>query len=82
MARVIHFEIQASQPQTLVDFYTALLGWGPASPFPRTPCRAWAGLPTSGTPTATSSASWSPTRPRRRPTGRKPERGNHPQPWT
>jgi hypothetical protein len=39
-------------------------------------------LPTSGTPTATSSASWSPTRPRRRPTGRKPERGNHPQPWT
>jgi predicted enzyme related to lactoylglutathione lyase len=27
MARVIHFEIQASQPQTLVDFYTALLGW-------------------------------------------------------
>ena len=27
MARVIHFEIQASQPQALVDFYTALLGW-------------------------------------------------------
>ena len=27
MGRVIHFEIQATQPQELVDFYTALLGW-------------------------------------------------------
>ena len=27
MARVVHFEIQASQPQALVDFYTELLGW-------------------------------------------------------
>lgn len=27
MSRVIHFEIQASEPQALVDFYTALLGW-------------------------------------------------------
>jgi uncharacterized protein len=27
MSRVIHFEIQASEPQVLVDFYTALLGW-------------------------------------------------------
>jgi hypothetical protein len=44
MARVIHFEIQASQPQAL--------------------------------------ASWNPTRRRRRPTGRKPERDNRPQPWT
>ena len=27
MSRVIHFEIHASQPQRLVDFYTALFGW-------------------------------------------------------
>jgi predicted enzyme related to lactoylglutathione lyase len=27
MSRVIHFEIQASDPQALVDFYAALLGW-------------------------------------------------------
>jgi uncharacterized protein len=27
MARIVHFEIQASQPQALADFYTELLGW-------------------------------------------------------
>lgn len=27
MGRVVHFEIHASEPQTLVDFYTTLLGW-------------------------------------------------------
>jgi predicted enzyme related to lactoylglutathione lyase len=27
MSRIVHFEIQASQPQTLIDFYTELLGW-------------------------------------------------------
>jgi len=27
MARVIHFEIHASDPEALIDFYTALLGW-------------------------------------------------------
>jgi predicted enzyme related to lactoylglutathione lyase len=27
MSRVVHFEIQASQPAALIDFYTALLGW-------------------------------------------------------
>ena len=27
MPRVVHFEIHASQPQKLMDFYTALLGW-------------------------------------------------------
>ena len=27
MSRVIHFEIQASEPQALIDFYTAILGW-------------------------------------------------------
>ena len=27
MARIVHFEIQASQPQALMDFYTELLGW-------------------------------------------------------
>ena len=27
MGRVVHFEIQASQPQVLIEFYTALLGW-------------------------------------------------------
>ena len=27
MSRVVHFEIQASQPQQLIDFYTTLLGW-------------------------------------------------------
>ena len=26
MSRVVHFEIQASQPAALIDFYTALLG--------------------------------------------------------
>lgn len=24
---VVHFEIHASEPQTLIDFYSALLGW-------------------------------------------------------
>lgn len=27
MSRVTHFEIHASQPQPLIDFYTALMGW-------------------------------------------------------
>lgn len=27
MPRIVHFEIQASDPQTLIDFYTELLGW-------------------------------------------------------
>lgn len=27
MSRVIHFEIHATQPQALVEFYTALFGW-------------------------------------------------------
>ena len=27
MGRVIHFEIQASQPQVLMDFYSAVFGW-------------------------------------------------------
>jgi len=27
MSRVIHFEIHASEPQRLIDFYTALFGW-------------------------------------------------------
>ena len=27
MSRVIRFEIHASQPQALIDFYTVLLGW-------------------------------------------------------
>jgi len=27
MSRVIHFEIHASKPEALIDFYTALLGW-------------------------------------------------------
>ena len=27
MSRIIHFEIHASQPQALIDYYTALLGW-------------------------------------------------------
>lgn len=27
MSRITHFEIHASQPQALIDFYTALLGW-------------------------------------------------------
>lgn len=27
MGRVVHFEIHASEPQALIDFYTALLGW-------------------------------------------------------
>lgn len=27
MSRVVHFEIQASQPQTLPDFYSGLIGW-------------------------------------------------------
>ena len=27
MPRIVHFEIHASQPQALVDFYTRLLGW-------------------------------------------------------
>lgn len=27
MSRVVHFEIQASQPQTLIDIYSGLFGW-------------------------------------------------------
>ena len=27
MSRITHFEIQASQPQALMDFYSAVLGW-------------------------------------------------------
>ncbi|HVZ41972.1 MAG TPA: VOC family protein [Candidatus Kapabacteria bacterium] len=27
MSRIIRFEIHASQPQALIDFYSALLGW-------------------------------------------------------
>jgi predicted enzyme related to lactoylglutathione lyase len=27
MSRVMHFEIHASNPEALIDFYTALLGW-------------------------------------------------------
>lgn len=27
MSRVVHFEIHASEPQALIDFYTAVLGW-------------------------------------------------------
>lgn len=27
MGRPVHFEIQASQPQVLIDFYSALFGW-------------------------------------------------------
>ena len=27
MSRVMHFEIHASQPQALIDYYTALFGW-------------------------------------------------------
>lgn len=27
MPRTVHFEIQASQPQRLIDFYSALFGW-------------------------------------------------------
>ncbi len=27
MSRVMHFEIHATTPQTLVDFYSALFGW-------------------------------------------------------
>jgi predicted enzyme related to lactoylglutathione lyase len=27
MSRPMHFEIQASNPQTLIDFYSALFGW-------------------------------------------------------
>ena len=27
MSRVIHFEIHASEPEALIDFYGALLGW-------------------------------------------------------
>jgi predicted enzyme related to lactoylglutathione lyase len=27
MSRVIHFEIHASNPKALIDFYTPLLGW-------------------------------------------------------
>jgi predicted enzyme related to lactoylglutathione lyase len=27
MSRVVHFEIHASQPETLVEFYASLLGW-------------------------------------------------------
>jgi predicted enzyme related to lactoylglutathione lyase len=27
MSRAVHFEIQASNPQALIDFYTGLFGW-------------------------------------------------------
>jgi predicted enzyme related to lactoylglutathione lyase len=27
MSRIVHFEIQASQPEALAEFYTELLGW-------------------------------------------------------
>ena len=27
MARAVHFEIQASDPQALIDYYTGLFGW-------------------------------------------------------
>jgi predicted enzyme related to lactoylglutathione lyase len=27
MSRAVHFEIHATQPQTLIDFYTNLFGW-------------------------------------------------------
>lgn len=27
MSRTVHFEIQASQPQALIDFYGSLFGW-------------------------------------------------------
>jgi uncharacterized protein len=27
MSRVVHFEIHASEPQTLIDFYSALFDW-------------------------------------------------------
>jgi predicted enzyme related to lactoylglutathione lyase len=27
MSRVVHFEIHASEPQALIEFYKALLGW-------------------------------------------------------
>jgi len=27
MSRVIHFEIHASKPEALIDYYSALLGW-------------------------------------------------------
>ena len=27
MSRAVHFEIQASNPQELIDYYTALFGW-------------------------------------------------------
>jgi predicted enzyme related to lactoylglutathione lyase len=27
MGRPVHFEIQASQPQALIDFYSSLFGW-------------------------------------------------------
>lgn len=27
MSRVIHFEIHASEPEALIDFYSALFGW-------------------------------------------------------
>jgi hypothetical protein len=27
VARVVHFEVHASQPSRLIDFYAALLGW-------------------------------------------------------
>jgi predicted enzyme related to lactoylglutathione lyase len=28
MSRVMHFEIHASEPEALIEFYSALLGWG------------------------------------------------------
>jgi uncharacterized protein len=27
MSRVVHFEIHATEPEALIDFYSALLGW-------------------------------------------------------
>ena len=34
MSRVVHFEIHASQPARLIEFYGALLGWKFAQPMP------------------------------------------------
>ena len=28
MSRVMHFEIHAFEPEALIEFYSALLGWG------------------------------------------------------
>jgi uncharacterized protein len=39
MSRVVHFEIQASQPQTLIGFYSGLFGWS---------FTKWGGQPSTG----------------------------------